>query len=404
MKSFLKWGALGVFSMGLMMGVTACSDDDPDYSNVTPPTVASVASTLGGIVSDKSGDVIVGANVTLEGNGTEAKTVQTGNDGVYLFEDVTPGTYTVSVEADGKIGATSAVTVENSDVMQRYVWNVALAADVEEQIAVSTTEETSGAVNTETLKGNEVAEVEVSAVVPADAVAGVEEGQEVVVSVKPVYSVAEAEESASRAQTELMLVGSELACNVEGATLKEPVELRFAVDQTLADAATVKVYKNGQWSAVSERVEGNDIVVEANDFAVYGVFATVDYTTSDSQQAVSFTQNVWDNLYGSQNMTVASASYSFKAGAEIETTASDKMTGLLIEKLAQMYTAASTTVTRSYPLNVTLPIGTRLEISGSQTITTVSMSGLGSNATLKQYGDVTVKVQTSNRQHTGGGN
>lgn len=28
MKSFLKWGALGVFSMGLMMGVTACSDDD----------------------------------------------------------------------------------------------------------------------------------------------------------------------------------------------------------------------------------------------------------------------------------------------------------------------------------------------------------------------------------------
>lgn len=29
---------------------------------------------------------------------------------------------------------------------------------------------------------------------------------------------------------------------------------------------------------------------------------------------------------------------------------------------------------------------------------------LGSNATLKQYGDVAVKVQTSNRQHTGGGN
>lgn len=141
MKSFLKWGALGVFSMSLMMGIVACSHDDPDYSNVTPPTVASVASTIGGIVSDKSGDVIVGANVTLEGNGTEAKSVKTGNDGVYLFEDVKPGSYTVSVEADGKIGATSAVTVENSNVMQRYVWNISLAADTKEEITVSTTEE-----------------------------------------------------------------------------------------------------------------------------------------------------------------------------------------------------------------------------------------------------------------------
>lgn len=199
MKSFLKWGALGVFSMSLMMGIVACSHDDPDYSNVTPPTVASVASTIGGIVSDKSGDVIVGANVTLEGNGTEAKSVKTGNDGVYLFEDVKPGSYTVSVEADGKIGATSAVTVENSNVMQRYVWNISLAADTEEEITVSTTEETSGSINTETLKGNEIAEVGVTAVVPADAVAGVEAGQNVVVSVKPVYSIAEAEQRASRA-------------------------------------------------------------------------------------------------------------------------------------------------------------------------------------------------------------
>lgn len=37
MKSLLKWGALGVFSMGLMMGVAACSDDDPDYSNGKRP-------------------------------------------------------------------------------------------------------------------------------------------------------------------------------------------------------------------------------------------------------------------------------------------------------------------------------------------------------------------------------
>lgn len=403
MRSFLKWGALGVFSMSLMMGTTACSDDDPDYSNVTPPEVATVASTIGGIISDRSGDVIVGANVTLEGNGVAAKSVTTGNDGVYLFEDVKPGNYTVSVNADGKIGATNAVTVENSNVMQRYIWNVSLAADVEEEITVSTTQETTGSINTETLKGNEVAEVAVTAVVPADAVAGTEAGQKVVVSVKPVYSISEAEQL-SRAQAETMLTGTELNCNVEGATLREPVELRFAVDQTLANGADVRVFKNGQWSAANWKVVGNDIVVEAKDFAVYGVFVTINYTLTDAQQPVSFTQSVWDNLYGSQTMTVASASYSFKAGSEIETTATNMTTGLLIEKLAQTYTATSTTVTRSYPLNVSLPVGTKLEISGSQLVTTATITGLGSTATLKQFGDVSISVQTSNRQHTGGGN
>lgn len=404
MKSFLKWGALGVFSMSLMVGITACSDDDPDYSNVTPPEVESVASTIGGIVSDKSGNVIAGASVTLELNGSKAESVKTGSDGVYLFEDVKSGTYTVSVEADGKIGASSAVTVENAEAMQRYIWNVSLAADVEEQISVSSTEDTSGSIATETLSGNEIAKVEVTAIVPADAVEGVEEGQNVVVAVKPVYSIADAEQRASRAEVETMLTGTELTCNVEGATLKEPVKLRFAVDETLANGAVVKMCKNGQWSQVNWTAEGDDIVVEAREFAVYGVFATISYTLTDAKQAVSFTQSVWDNLYGSQPLTVDSASYSFKVGSEMGTAAEDKTTGLLIEKLAQLYTATSTTITRSYPLNVTLPVGTKLEISGSQLVTTASISGLGSTATLKQYGDVSISVRTSNRQHTGGSN
>lgn len=103
-------------------------------------------------------------------------------------------------------------------------------------------------------------------------------------------------------------------------------------------------------------------------------------------------------------MNIASASYSFKGGTEVTTTASDKLTGLLVEKLAQLYAAASTTVTRSYPLNVTLPIGTKLEISGTQTVTTATISGLGKTATITHYGDVKINVRTSNRTHTGGGN
>ena len=383
MKSLWKWGMLSAFSVCMMLGTTVCGDDDPDYSDVTPPEVSSVPSTIGGIVSEKSGDVIAGAKVILTDSNARTKSTQTDTNGVYLFEDVQPGTYTVTVEAEGKVSEESTVTVEASEYMQRYIWNIALASDAVQQITVSNTETTTASFTTETLKGNEVAAVDVTAVVPANAVAGVEEGQEVLINIRPVYSIAAAQRLASRATAETMLTGSEVSCNVEGATLREAVELRLSVGERLASGAEVRKYKNGEWTTASWTTDGNDFVIKADEFATYGVFMSISYTLSD--------------------MTIASASYSFKGGTEVTTTASDKLTGLLVEKLAQLYAAASTTVTRSYPLNVTLPIGTKLEISGTQAVTTASISGLGKSATITHYGDVKINVQTSNRTHTGGG-
>lgn len=403
MKSLWKWGMLSAFSVCMMLGTTACGDDDPDYSDVTPPEVSAVPSTIGGIVSAKSGDIIAGANVVLTDSNAGTKSTQTDADGVYLFEDVQPGTYTVTVEADGKVSESSTVTVEESDYMQRYIWNISLEADVMELITVSATEATTASFSTETLKGNEVAAVDITAVVPADAVAGVEEGQEVQIGIRPVYSIAAAQRLASRATAETMLSGSELSCNVEGATLKEAVELRLSVGEQLASGAEIRKYKDGEWTTASWTTDGNDFVIKADEFATYGVFMNINYSLTESQQPITFSQSVWDNLYGSQAMNIALVSYNFKGGTEVTTTASDKLTGLLVEKLSQLYAAASTTVTRSYPLNVTLPIGTKLEISGTQAVTTASISGLGKSATITHYGDVKINVQTSNRTHTGGG-
>lgn len=404
MKSLWKWGMLSAFSVCMMLGTTSCGDDDPDYSDVTPPEVSAVPSTIGGIVSEKSGDVIAGAKVILTDSNAGTKSTQTDTNGVYLFEDVQPGTYTVTVEAEGKVSEESTVTVEESEYTQRYIWNIALAADAMQQITVSNTETTTASFTTETLKGNEVAAVDVTAVVPANAVAGAEEGQEVQINIRPVYSIAAAQRLASRATAETMLTGSEVSCNVEGATLRKAVELRLSVGERLASGAEVRKYKNGEWTTASWTTDGNDFVIKADEFATYGVFMSISYTLSDTQQPLTFAQNVWDNLYGSQPMNIASASYSFKGGTEVTTTASDKLTGLLVEKLAQLYAAASITVTRSYPLNVTLPIGTKLEISGTQTVTTATISGLGKTATITHYGDVKINVRTSNRTHTGGGN
>lgn len=53
---------------------------------------------------------------------------------------------------------------------------------------------------------------------------------------------------------------------------------------------------------------------------------------------------------------------------------------------------------------MTLPVGTKLAISGTQQINTVTASAAGRSVSGTQYGDVTVTVVTSNRQHTGGSN
>jgi hypothetical protein len=57
---------------------------------------------LHGLVTDKSGAVVPHATVTINNDATHfARTTRTGSDGIYVFPSVQPGTYAVSVQADG---------------------------------------------------------------------------------------------------------------------------------------------------------------------------------------------------------------------------------------------------------------------------------------------------------------
>ena len=50
MYNFMKKGAFMLLVACLAMGMASCSDDDPDYRNVTPPPVA-VKQSIGGRVT-----------------------------------------------------------------------------------------------------------------------------------------------------------------------------------------------------------------------------------------------------------------------------------------------------------------------------------------------------------------
>ncbi|WP_289307042.1 carboxypeptidase-like regulatory domain-containing protein [uncultured Phocaeicola sp.] len=399
MYNFVKRGVYMLLIAGLTMGAAGCSDDDPDYENVTPPVVEVASNTLTGVITSLNGEGVSGAKVLLGADNSAT----TDANGVYLFKDVKAGTYQVKAEAEGKLPYEGTLTVVDEKKSQNLVWNAVLISDVKKEVTVSAEEASEGKVETEHLKGNDEAKVEVKAKIAAGAVEADTE-EEVKVVISPLYKKEDVVARAARATDETMLVGASLSCNLEGVSLKKAIDLGFELDSELASKVEAKQYKNGEWVKVDSRIEDGRVIVVATEFASYGLFLGVEFSEQKSTEAVSFTQGKWDNLYGSKDMSVGEAAYTYKAGTEITTKGTSKLTALLVEKLAQRFGATVATVNGSYPINVTLPIGTMLEISGVQTKWSVSASAFGKSASGTRYGNVTVAVVTSNRQHTGGGN
>ena len=105
MYNFVRRGAYMLLIAGLTMGVAGCSDDDPDYDNVTPPVVEVASNTLTGVITSLSGEGISGAKVSL-GEGNSATT---DANGVYLFKDVKAGTLPTESGAEGKLSHTGTI-------------------------------------------------------------------------------------------------------------------------------------------------------------------------------------------------------------------------------------------------------------------------------------------------------
>ena len=294
MYNFVRRGAYMLLIAGLTMGVAGCSDDDPDYDNVTPPVVEVASNTLTGVITSLSGEGISGAKVSLGADNSAT----TDANGVYLFKDVKAGTYQLKAEAEGKLSHTGTLTVADVKKAQNLVWNAALASDVKKEVSVSADAPSEGKVETETLKGNEEAKVEVKAEIAAGAV---DTDADVKVIISPLYKEEDVVARAARATDETMLVGAALSCNKEGVSLKKAIELSFELDTELAGKVEAKQYKNGEWVKADSRVEDSHVIVAASEFASYGLFLGVEFSEKKSTEAVEFEQSKWDNLYGSKD-------------------------------------------------------------------------------------------------------
>ena len=399
----MQWGVFALLGLALTFSASSCSDDDPDYSDVTPPTVVQVHN-ISGSIAGRDGKGIAGATVTLEGAMTGTAT--TDEKGYFVFEDVKIGDYSLKATAEGKIAQETSVSVTEEGDGQNVVWNVMLASvETVVAIAVSTEESTEGDVTTESLEGNEKAQIPVVAVVPPAALS-----EEAVIEISPIYSEEEAAQASGRAVAaradgdSRLLVGSRLSCSKSGVAINKAIELTFNVDETTATEVRAQKLSNGAWVDVPSRIEDGKVIVEADEFTSYGLFVGIRISSTSRNEAISFSQSVWDNLYGAGEMSVGTATYTYKVGMDVNTSGTTVFTALLIESLARAFGANSFETQGNYPINVTLPVGTKLAISGTQQINTVTASAAGRSVSGTQYGDVTVTVVTSNRQHTGGSN
>ena len=147
MRKLVKLGMFTFLSVALATSFIGCSDDDPDYSNVTPPTV-SVSHSISGRVTGMDGN---GLSATVSMNGTAA---QTDADGMFVFEDVAAGSYTLTATAPGKQTKETTVTVTESGSSANVVWNVALPNEGA-TIEIAANGDTEAAVTSETIEGND---------------------------------------------------------------------------------------------------------------------------------------------------------------------------------------------------------------------------------------------------------
>lgn len=394
MKKFMNFGVLTLLGMALTFGMTSCSDDDPDYSNVTPPTVELAKANISGMVTTIGGKPIAGAEVTAK-LGSTTLSATTNADGEYTLEGLAEnGTYTMTATASGKQSVTGSVTVNKGETA---AWNTRLSNEAT-TVSVSQTEETSVEVVTETLENNEEARVTTVTVIPA---AAVEEGEEIIVT--PVYST---DYVATKAATtkDFMLMGINISCSNPNAVLKAPIKLTFDLTDDVIEQLKPMKEVNGNWVEAEVTEEGEKVVFTVDAFTTYSLFINATLNQNASTEAISFAQAEYDNLYGASEMSVGTATYTYKMGSEIGQH-SNLLGAYLAEILAQQMAGSTVkTANGSYEINVTLPIGTALTLSGKQAVETTSIAAGSTTVSGKSYGKVSVTANTYNRQHNGGTN
>lgn len=383
MKNLVKSAVLFTMCAGLLSGITSCKDDDPNYDNVVPPVVEAIAPTLQGLVTTTGDAALSGATITLSGAGNYTAT--TDAQGKYSIANLKVGTYTVEAKGADVTPATGSITVQEG---QAAIWNALLPKVVKEVAAKVTdvTVETKQEVTVPSVPSVQTTAPKIEVTVPANALS------------KPVELILTFNNSTAattRANVTYSLLNMTLSASDPTVQFNQPIS--FSVNVA---AAPSNVLLNG--NPIYFTFENGVLTMALTELGDILVLATIETTESTSTEPIVFSTSEWNNLNGSADINVASTSYSFKIGGTI--TGADRILNNVLSLNTHISGNNATTVTANYDLDLVLPIGTALTVSGTQKVRTITYKMGTHTATATIYGDVTIKAVSYNRQHTGGSN
>lgn len=389
MNKFIMYGT---FLFLCLAAGSCCSNDHREF--VAPPTVEAAPNTLSGVITNMAGEPIEGAVVELGDH-----SVQTNAEGAYTISDVAAGDYEISASATGMLPASASVKF-TKDANEKLLWSVALNRKVSQDLVVTQPDaDASGSVESENIPQNEIGAVDIKVDVPANTVQ-----KSTTISITPIYS--ESDAAATRAQeNETMLIGATVKCSDPSITLTAPIEISFALDASVTPYVTAKEYDatTNTWSVVAHSVDAaGNIVIKTTKFTSFGLFLPVSISSTSSTEPLAFAQALFDNRMGDVEWAVKDASFTFKTGTKINTVATNKLQGLLIEHLARLYGSRVTELQGSYPLNIILEPGQGVNLSGSQTTETITVGSGTTTVTGTRYGAVNISVSPFSADHNGG--
>ena len=390
----------------ILLTCFSCTAHDPSYESVERPEINVENSVIMGTVTDLQGNVL--ANAVIGANGVE---VSTDGNGMYSIEITASGTYELSASYPGKITKNSTVEVPDIKVTHTYVQNFSLPEY--RTIVLKSGENVE---LTETIRDNEPeGTMTLTATVIIDETT-LPEGEYLTLS--PVYSKEEGEDivslltkaTTSRVENK-MLIGAIIACSDPSVTeLPVPAKMSFDAVKEVQEVTRLMMYdiQNGIWVEIPYESFDNEMVFEVNYLTAYGIFGDISITEQENAQPITDfkPQAFWDNYYGKDVMHVGAVTYTTKVGMILDRLQGvDQLRALLLEKLAQDYGLGDPKdVTATYNVNTDLPVGTSLELTGSQNLLNVKYEMKGKSVHADVFGTASVSGKTFNRVHTGGGN
>ncbi len=384
--------------------LASCNKHDPSYDNVTKPEVTAANSTVSGYVTDYQGNPL--ANASIQINGTETRT---DAKGFYTYDITKEGTYDLCASYPEKFPQSAVLEVASISVTQHYTQNFRLASSESTEI-----HEGQGSKDSETISGNELeGTITTTTTVQVEA-SQIPEGEKLYLT--PVYSQEDAEYlinlKGGNTHTEYrILAGTAIHCSDPDFTeLKSPARVILNACKEVQGLVDLKMYnkEDDEWYPIEYESFDDRIEFNAVKLTVYAIFSLINITIEESSAPITDfkPQDFWDNYTGANTIHVDAVDFTRQAGYNLDAKQGvDQLRALLLEKLAQDYgLGKAQTINETYNLNVDLPVGTAMSISGYQKCLHVTYEKNGKSVYADIYDNTVVTPKTYNRVHTGGGN